>query len=83
MIEVFESINGVNNVTSLTNIELFTDEGDYLLSPVYESIPKSLDSLESSKDQILVIDDIHKNAEKHQEDQAIDPGQSGECCPVE
>ena len=53
MIEVFESINGVNNVTSLTNIELFTDGGDYLLSPVYESIPKSLDSLESSKDQIL------------------------------
>ena len=53
MVEVFESINGVNNVTSLTNVELFNDGGDYLLSPVYESIPRALDSLESSKDQIL------------------------------
>ena len=53
MVEAFESINGISNVSSLTNIELFTDDGDYLLSQVYETIPKFSDSLKAAKDEIL------------------------------
>ena len=53
MVNSFEKINGVSNVSSLTNIDLFTDGGEYLLSPVYENIPKSSDSLESAKTQIM------------------------------
>ena len=45
MVYAFENIEGVSKVTSLTNIELFTEGGEYLLSPVYENIPKSIDSL--------------------------------------
>ena len=41
MVNSFEKINGVSNVSSLTNIDLFTDGGEYLLSSVYENIPKS------------------------------------------
>ena len=53
MVNSFEKINGVSNVSSLTNIDLFTDGGEYLLSPVYENIPKSSDSLKSAKTQIM------------------------------
>ena len=53
MVDAFESIKGVSSVSSLTNVELFTDSGDYLLSQVYESIPKSLDSLSLAKEQIM------------------------------
>ena len=53
MVNSFEKINGVSNVSSLTNIDLFTDGGEYLLSHVYENIPKSSDSLKSAKTQIM------------------------------
>ena len=53
MVDAFEKINGVSSVSSLTNIDLFTDGGDYLLSPIYENIPKSPDSLKSAKTQIM------------------------------
>ena len=48
MVNSFDKINGVSNVSSLTNIDLFTDGGEYLLSPVYENITKSSDSLKST-----------------------------------
>ncbi len=53
MVDAFEKINGVSSVSSLTNIDLFTDGGEYLLSPVYENIPKSPDSLKFAKTQIM------------------------------
>ena len=53
LVDAFDSVKGVSSVSSLTNIELFTDSGDYLLSPVYESIPTSVDSLNSAKEQIM------------------------------
>ena len=53
MVEAFESINGISNVSSLTNIELFTDGGDFLLSQVYETIPRFPDSLKAAKNEIL------------------------------
>ena len=53
MVHAFENIEGINKVTSLTNIDLFTDGGEYLLSPVYEYIPQSIDSLENAKERIL------------------------------
>ena len=56
MVYAFENIEGVSKVTSLTNIELFTESGEYLLSPVYENIPKSIDSLNIAKERILSSD---------------------------
>ncbi len=56
IVYAFENIEGVSNVTSLTNIELFTEGGEYLLSPVYEDIPKSTDSLNNAKERILKSD---------------------------
>ena len=56
MVYTFENIEGVSKVTSLTNIELFTEGGEYLLSPVYENIPKSIDSLNIAKERILSSD---------------------------
>lgn len=56
MVYAFENIEGVSKVTSLTNIELFTEGGEYLLSPVYENIPKSIDSLNIAKVRILSSD---------------------------
>ena len=56
MVYAFENIEGVSKVTSLTNIELFTEGGEYLLSPVYENIPKSIDSLNIAKERILNSD---------------------------
>ena len=53
MIFAFQNIQGVSKVTSLTNIELFTDGGEYLLSPVFDYIPKSSDSLKLAKNRIL------------------------------
>ena len=53
MVYAFENIQGVSKVTSLTNIELFTDGGEYLLSPVFDYIPQSLDSLKFAKNRIL------------------------------
>ena len=56
MVYAFENIEGVSKVTSLTNIELFTEGGEYLLSSVYENIPKSIDSLKIAKERILSSD---------------------------
>ena len=56
MVYAFENIEGVSKVTSLTNIELFTEGGEYLLSPVYENIPKLIDSLNIAKERILSSD---------------------------
>ena len=56
MVYAFENIEGVSKVTSLTNIELFTEGGEYLLSPVYENIPKSIDSLNIAKERIISSD---------------------------
>ena len=53
MVYAFENIQGVSKVTSLTNIELFTDGGEYLLSSVFDYIPQSLDSLKFAKNRIL------------------------------
>ena len=60
MVYAFENIEGVSKVTSLTNIELFTEGGEYLLSPVYENIPKSIDSLNIAKERILSSDLLKK-----------------------
>ncbi|MBT3479277.1 MAG: RND family transporter [Candidatus Marinimicrobia bacterium] len=51
--ERLEEIEGVESATSLTNIELFTEGGDYLLQPVYDEIPISTDSLLSAKNRIM------------------------------
>ena len=53
MVDSFESIEGVSSVTSLTNIELFTETEEYLLSPVYNEIPRFPDSLTLAKKQIM------------------------------
>ena len=53
MVDSFESINGVSSVSSLTNFELFTESGEYLLSPVYNEIPRSPDSLNLAQKQIM------------------------------
>ena len=60
MVYAFENIEGVSKVTSLTNIELFTEGGEYLLSPVYENIPKSIDSLNIAK-ELIISSDLLKN----------------------
>ena len=53
LIQNFESIIGVNKVTSLSNLEIFTDGDDELLRPVYPYIPQSADSLQAAKHRIL------------------------------
>ena len=53
LIESLETIDGVESVTSLTNLELFTEGGDYLLQPVYEEIPYDTDSLLMAKKTIM------------------------------
>lgn len=53
LIESLETIDGVESVTSLTNLELFTEGGDYLLQPVYERIPYDIDSLLMAKKTIM------------------------------
>ena len=53
LIESLETIDGVESVTSLTNLELFTEGGDYLLQPVYEIIPYDTDSLLKAKKTIM------------------------------
>jgi len=53
LIESLETIDGVESVTSLTNLELFTEGGDYLLQPVYERIPYDTDSLLMAKKTIM------------------------------
>ena len=53
LIESLETIDGVESVTSLTNLELFTEGGDYLLQPVYEIIPHDTDSLLKAKKTIM------------------------------
>ncbi len=53
LIESLETIDGVESVTSLTNLELFTEGGDYLLQPVYERIPYNTDSLLMAKKTIM------------------------------
>ena len=53
LIQNFESIIGVHKVTSLSNLEIFTDGDDELLRPVYPYIPQSTDSLQEAKNRIL------------------------------
>ena len=53
MVENLAEIEGVESVKSLTNIELFTEGGDYLLQPVYDEIPISEDSLRAAKNRIM------------------------------
>ncbi len=52
-VEHLAEIEGVESVKSLTNIELFTEGGDYLLQPVYDEIPISEDSLRAAKNRIM------------------------------
>lgn len=53
MVEALDEVEGIKSVTSLTNIELFTEGGDYLLQQVYEEIPISNDSLLHAKDRFM------------------------------
>ena len=53
LIQNFESIIGIHKVTSLSNLEIFTDGDDELLRPVYPYIPQSTDSLKEAKNRIL------------------------------
>ena len=53
LVEKFESIKGVDEVTSLSNLEIFTDGGEELLRSVYPYIPLSKDSLLEAKDRII------------------------------
>ena len=52
LIEKFESITGVDEVTGLSNLEIFTDGEDELLRSVYPYIPLSIDSLLEAKKRI-------------------------------
>ncbi len=56
VVEALEEIDGVESVTSLTNIELFTEGGEYLLQPVYDEIPVSPDSLLMAKNRMMSSD---------------------------
>ena len=53
LVEKFESIKGVDEVTSLSNLQIFTDGGDELFRSVYPYIPLSKDSLLDAKDRII------------------------------
>lgn len=53
MVSELSVIEGISSVKSLTNLELFTAGGDYLLRPVFGGIPQSEDSLAMAKQQIM------------------------------
>ena len=53
MVDALAEIEGVESVKSLTNIELFTEGGDYLLQPVYDEIPLSTDSLLAGQKRMM------------------------------
>jgi predicted RND superfamily exporter protein len=53
LVDDLETIEGIESVTSLTNVELFTEGGDFLLQPVYDEIPMSSDSLLYAKNRIM------------------------------
>ena len=52
LIEKFETIKGIDEVTGLSNLEIFTDGEDELLRSVYPYIPQSTDSLFDAKKRI-------------------------------
>jgi len=52
LIEKFESIKGIDEVTGLSNLEIFTEGEDELLRSVYPYIPLSTDSLLEAKKRI-------------------------------
>jgi len=52
LIEKFESIKGIDEVTGLSNLEIFTEGEDELLRSVYPYIPLSIDSLLEAKKRI-------------------------------
>jgi hypothetical protein len=52
LIEQFETIKGVDKVTGLSNLEIFTNGEDELLRSVYPYIPQSIDSLLEAKKRI-------------------------------
>ncbi|HIO55808.1 MAG TPA: hypothetical protein EYN31_02070, partial [Candidatus Marinimicrobia bacterium] len=51
--ETFSQVEGISEVTSLINVELFEPGTDIVMLPVYESIPISVDSLQFLKDRVL------------------------------
>lgn len=51
--EALAQIDGIGEVTSLTNVELFGQGEDLVLSPVYEAIPSREDSLEILRKRVL------------------------------
>ena len=52
LIEKFETIKGIDEVTGLSNLEIFTNGEDELLRSVYPYIPQSTDSLFDAKKRI-------------------------------
>ncbi len=53
MVDAFSEIDGVTSVKSISNLELFTAGGEYLLKPVFDDIPCSPDSLAMARKQIM------------------------------
>jgi predicted RND superfamily exporter protein len=51
--KAFSQVEGISEVTSLINVELFEPGTDIVMLPVYESIPISVDSLQFLKDRVL------------------------------
>ncbi len=49
----FENIAGVEEVTSLANVELFEQSEDLVLAPLYGTIPQDADSLAELKQRVL------------------------------
>tara|TARA_B100000315_G_scaffold260900_1_gene327041 strand:- start:8691 stop:10985 length:2295 start_codon:yes stop_codon:yes gene_type:complete len=64
--ENFERIEGIVDVVCLTNIELFEESENLVLSEVYENIPEEEDSLSLLKKRILntpyLVDNLVKNS---------------------
>ena len=51
--KAFSQVEGISEVTSLINVELFEPGTDIVMLPVFESIPISVDSLQFLKDRVL------------------------------
>ncbi len=51
--KAFSQVEGISEVTSLINVELFEPGTDIVMLPVYESIPISVDSLQFLKNRVL------------------------------
>lgn len=53
LIDSLAEIEGILEVTGLPNVELFTAGEEYLLSPVYDPVPGTPDSLQTARERIL------------------------------